>query len=101
MARVLRALSNPHRLEIFIRLGSWCDEDSAHDSCGGPCACVGDLAQGLGIAPSTVSHHLSELRNAGLIRMEKRGRHVVCSLDRTFINELVRLLGRESGCSSR
>jgi ArsR family transcriptional regulator len=41
-------------------------------------ACVGDLAAGLALAPSTVSHHLKELRQCGLIHMERRGQHVQC-----------------------
>jgi ArsR family transcriptional regulator len=30
---------------------------------------------------STISHHLKELRLAGLIRMEKRGRWIYCSVN--------------------
>jgi ArsR family transcriptional regulator len=59
-----------------------------------PCARVGELAEGLKIAPSTVSHHLKELRNVGLIRMEKWGRHVICSVDSSVLDELGEFLGR-------
>ena len=43
--------------------------------------CVGDLGRGLDIDPSTVSHHIRELRQAGLIRMEKRGKNIMFWVD--------------------
>ena len=45
------------------------------------CACVGELGQDLGIVASTISHHIKELRYAGLIRMERRGQKVECWID--------------------
>lgn len=32
-----------------------------------------DLSQGLGIGHSTVSHHMKELCQTGLIRMQRKG----------------------------
>lgn len=54
--------------------------------------CVGDLAEGLGIAPSTVSHHLKELRLAGLIFMERRGRNIRCRLNTDALAVLASVL---------
>jgi ArsR family transcriptional regulator len=31
--------------------------------------------------PSTISHHLKELRQAGLIQMERRGQKMECWID--------------------
>lgn len=62
-------------------------------------ACVGDLGDGLGLAPSTISHHLKELRRAGLIRMERAGRHVECWADPEALarlSEFFRFAGSEA-----
>ena len=54
--------------------------------------CVGELGQDLEIDPSTVSHHLKELRRAGLIRVERRGKHILCWVDREAVLGLANLL---------
>jgi ArsR family transcriptional regulator len=84
-AEIFKALSNPNRLKIFLRLISCCvpgtsiSIDSNIVSQG--CACVGELGQDLGIVPSTISHHIKELRRAGLIRMERQGQKIECMID--------------------
>jgi len=50
--------------------------------------CVGDLAQELDIAPSTVSHHLKELTHAGLIATERCGREIRCWVEPDVLREL-------------
>jgi len=53
---------------------------------------VGELARDSAVSPSTVSHHLKELSNAGLIRMERHGQRVDCSVDQDVFRELLRFL---------
>jgi ArsR family transcriptional regulator len=81
LAGMFKALSNPNRLRIFLRLVSGSESRFTCCTDGELCACVGELGKDLGIAASTVSHHLKELSHAGLIRMERNGRNIECRVD--------------------
>ena len=62
----LKALADPMRVKLVSLLfGS---ED------GEVCSC--ELATAVGLRESTVSHHLSQLRRAGLVESERRGMNV-------------------------
>jgi len=74
---MFKALGNPHRLAVFHRLATCCPPGTRCSTEMGR-LCVGDLCDGLGIAQSTLSHHLRTLRQAGLIRMERSGKEVHC-----------------------
>ncbi len=83
LAAVFKALSDPTRLAVFncIRCcGPACGYDAENGICCGSCdgvaACT--LRCEVPCAPSTLTHHLNELRAVGLIVTEKRGRVVYC-----------------------
>src|SRR5882757_4375555 len=62
----LRALADPARVKIVSFLfSSAAGEQSS-----------GELAAVLGLTESTVSHHLTQLRKAGLVESERRGMNV-------------------------
>jgi ArsR family transcriptional regulator len=97
----LKALSNPNRLRIFVQLtqscrpGASCSADEE-----GMRRCVGELGQDLGLAPSTVSHHIKELRQAGLIRVERRGQNMHCWIDADVVRSLADFFQRSlAACS--
>lgn len=95
-AEIFKALSNPNRLRIFLRLISCC---SPGTKCSADIAlgqCVSDLCKGLEIDSSTVSHHIRELRQSGLIRMERRGKNILCWVDPETVIATANLL---TGCS--
>ena len=58
IARYAKVLSHPVRIQILEILVGW------------SCCCSGDIVDDLPIARSTLSQHLSELRNSGLIQGE-------------------------------
>jgi ArsR family transcriptional regulator, arsenate/arsenite/antimonite-responsive transcriptional repressor len=62
----LKALADPVRVKLVSLLFS----NEADEQC----SC--DLAAAVGLRESTVSHHLSQLRRAGLIESERRGMNV-------------------------
>jgi len=87
-AGAFKALSNPHRLHVFRQLASCCAPGTSCPVDEAIRQTVGTLGEPLGIAPSTLSHHLKELHRAGLVRMARRGRHVECWVDPAVLEEL-------------
>lgn len=62
----LKALADPARVKIMSQLfSSAVGEENS-----------GELAQALGLTESTVSHHLGQLRRAGLVESARRGMNV-------------------------
>lgn len=100
LALIFKALGDPTRLGIFQMLrccagggrGVEVDEEGHVRPAGS--LSVGEVCCRIGGRMSTISHHLKELRLAGLIRMEKRGRWIYCSVNpealariRAFVEE--------------
>lgn len=65
--RIAKSLSDPNRVRALAALK------------GGE-LCVCQIIELLGLVPSTVSKHMSVLKDAGLVRSEKRGKWVFYSL---------------------
>ena len=80
LARYMKALSHPVRLHILALLGRQ------------SCCYSGDLAEELPIARSTLSQHLKELKDAGLIQGEINPPKIKYCLNRERWNELQLLL---------
>jgi DNA-binding transcriptional ArsR family regulator len=88
LASAFKALSNPHRLSIFMRLASCCLPGGSCNTEAEMRECVGAVGKNLGLAPSTISHHIKELHRAGLIRMKRRGQTVECWVDPETLHSL-------------
>ena len=89
LSKIFKALSNPHRLRIFLNLVSNCSAETRCQATKQAIrSCVGDLGKDLGLAASTVSHHLKELRQVGLMSVERQGQKVECWISEDRIREL-------------
>jgi DNA-binding transcriptional ArsR family regulator len=86
-----KALSNPHRLALFQRMTRCCAPGTTCDIAQASQLSVGQLGEGMEIAPSTLSHHLKELNRAGLVQMERRGKQVVCWVEASTLQQLATL----------
>ncbi|MCP6105219.1 metalloregulator ArsR/SmtB family transcription factor, partial [Klebsiella pneumoniae] len=62
----LKALADPARIKLLSVLLT--------DAAGEVCTC--DLAVAVGLAESTVSHHLGQLKKAGMVVATRRGMNV-------------------------
>jgi DNA-binding transcriptional ArsR family regulator len=91
LARIFRALGDPSRLAIFEVVRAACTDDSAHSS-EELRSSVTEIAREFDLSLSTVSHHLKELRTAGLIRCERRGQHIFCSVNPDVLQVVDRFL---------
>ncbi|MFZ2529371.1 MAG: Rv2640c family ArsR-like transcriptional regulator [Rhodococcus sp. (in: high G+C Gram-positive bacteria)] len=78
LALRLKALADPVRIKLMSILLT--DAENA--------VCTCDLAVGLGLAESTVSHHLTQLRKAGMVESQRRGMNVYHLADRRALDAL-------------
>lgn len=79
VVRSLAALAHAHRLQVFRAL-----------VVAGPQGMTpGVMAEGVGIAPTSLSFHLKELMNAGLVTQERHGRNLVYRAAYEQMNQLL------------
>jgi DNA-binding transcriptional ArsR family regulator len=95
LARIFRALGDPSRLAIFELVRECCREDYGHSATELRNS-VSEIAREFDLSLSTVSHHLKELRTAGLIRCERQGQHIFCSVNPEVLS-VVEQFVRSSG----
>jgi DNA-binding transcriptional ArsR family regulator len=78
----LAALAQENRLAVFRLLVQ----------AGAPGMAAGRIAEGLNLAPATLSFHLKELANAGLVQARQEGRFIYYSADFAAMNDLIATL---------
>ncbi len=77
MDRAIHALADPTRREILRALRA------------GPLT-AGEIGGRFSITGASISHHLSVLKEAGLVQAERDGRNIVYSLDATVFQDFMR-----------
>jgi len=70
-ASISKAVADPKRYEMLQKIAESKEAPT--------CSCVCDW---VGLAPATVSHHLKELENAGLINVARDGKFAYLTLRR-------------------
>jgi ArsR family transcriptional regulator, arsenate/arsenite/antimonite-responsive transcriptional repressor len=83
LERVFKALADRHRVRILNRLLS----------ARGNAVCVCEFEELLGLKQSTVSYHLKQLLDAGIVEREKRGSFAYFSIADGALQQVCALLG--------
>lgn len=92
LAKIFKALGDPTRLAIFelVRRTDQRTPRSPQQLDNS----ISWIASKFDVSLSTVSHHLKELRSAGLVRCERRGQTIYCSVDPDLLVEVERFLAK-------
>ncbi|KRE89576.1 ArsR family transcriptional regulator [Frateuria sp. Soil773] len=74
-----RALADPTRRAILKRLQ-------------GGAMSAGEIGEAFDITPASLSHHFAVLKQADLVRTERRGQFIVYSLNSTVVEDFARMV---------
>ena len=85
LEQVFKALADRHRVKIVNRL----------IAAGGEAVCVCDFQDMLELKQSSVSYHLKQLLDAGIVEREKRGSYAYFSLASGALEHVGSLLGQQ------
>ncbi len=103
LAELFKALSDPTRLKLVKLLNGSSPEITLNDCTPETCAgkggplCVNALTNKLGVTQSAVSQHLRVLRQAGIVRGERRGAFVHYTINREKFDGYKAMLRDELG----
>ncbi|HXV57323.1 MAG TPA: metalloregulator ArsR/SmtB family transcription factor [Gaiellaceae bacterium] len=90
LERIFRALADRHRLKVVNMLAQ----------AEGEAVCVCEFQEALGLKQATVSYHLKQLVEAGVIAREQRGRYGFYSLRPGVLERIAELVVPREGARS-
>ena len=88
--RIAKALADPRRFEIFEEMAASADE----------LAC-GRIVERFPVTQATVSHHLRELTDAGLIEIRPEGQFRYCRARLDVLEQYIQELQRRCGLARK
>src|SRR5215813_1455052 len=88
--RIARVLADPRRFEIFEHMAASTDE----------LAC-GRIVERFPVTQATISHHLRELTDAGLIEIRPEGQFRYCRVRLDVLEEYIQELRDRSGLTRK
>ena len=81
---IAKALAEPRRMEILRQIGR----------CDGSAASCSALQESQKVTPATLSHHIKELTNAGLVDVARDGKFMRMTLNRPVLDAYLAQLAK-------
>jgi DNA-binding transcriptional ArsR family regulator len=95
LAKILKALSHPKRLELYFKIA---EKNEIDFETGCECECfVAEMINSLKLGAPTISHHLKELENAGLITTERKGKYLFAQIKEETLVEVNKIFSNQLG----
>ncbi len=92
MAQMFKALANEQRLKLFLFIYDSCKARGDATCTAGIRRAFSMACEHLDVSRSTVSHHMRELVNAGLVTSEREGQTFVCRVNVDAVKQIHALL---------
>ncbi len=93
LANIFKALANEQRLKLFILIYKCCNDREKQAD--GALSCERGIRKAftmacehLNVSRSTVSHHLKELQNAGLVTCKREGQSFYCEVNKAAVKAI-------------
>lgn len=97
MAKIFKALSNEKRLQLFKNIYDWqvleMKPEETLDCSDGIKKTFTKACGCMNLSRSTISHHLKELQNAGLITCNREGQTLICKINEETIKAIKNFMG--------
>ncbi len=87
ISKLFKALADENRLKILLYINEKkckCDDLSCDFQ-----PCLKDISQNIDLSLPTISHHIKELINAGLVYTKKKGRWVFCTIEEDAFKDIL------------